>query len=502
MTLAAATLEFRNVRLPKTVADSDEGKEPEALEGRILERIGLFEELSSLVNDLFRMFIQVRASEQWSAELENWSDPAWVQQRHQLSDESGVMEFETVIGLEIHTQMKTKSKIFCGCSTAFGAPPNTQTCPVCLGMPGVLAGAQPAGGGERPSSWPWPPIAAINRENRFARKNYFYPDLPKGYQISQFELPICRARPVDIEVRRRPKTIGITRIHMEEDAGKLVHDAREPKSYVDLNRTGTPLLEIVSEPDLRSPEEAVAYLKKLHAIVRYLDICDGNMQEGSFRCDANISLRPGGDGVRHPHRAEEHELVSQRAAGPGVRGAPPARCPAGRRQGGSGDPALGPGPRLHRVHARQGRGARLPLLPRAGPGAGGDRRGVDRAAACRPARTARCAVARFATQYGLSEQEAGLLTASRELADYFEEAYGLYANPKKLSNWIGTELLRELRAEEIGRCPVAAPAAGAAAEHDRGGDHLRQDRQDRLCRDAGQRRRRPRTSSRTRTWCR
>ena len=173
----------------------------------------------------------------------------------------------------------------------FGAPPNTHTCPVCLGMPGflpvlnrrVVEFAVRLGLATN---------ATLNRDNRFARKNYFYPDLPKGYQISQFELPICEHGALDIEVAGTVKRIGITRIHMEEDAGKLVHDELEQVSYVDLNRAGTPLLEIVSEPDMRSPEEAVAYLKKLHAIVRYLDICDGNMQEGSFRCDANISLRP------------------------------------------------------------------------------------------------------------------------------------------------------------------------------------------------------------------
>ena len=203
------------------------------------------------------------------------------------------MEFETVIGLEIHAQMKTKSKIFCGCSIEFGAPPNTHTCPVCLGMPGSLPvlNRQVVENGIKLA------LAVgftINKVNRFARKNYFYPDLPKGYQISQFELPIAEHGQIDIEVNGSTKTIGITRAHMEEDAGKLVHDDVEPESYVDLNRAGTPLLEIVSEPDLRSPEEAVAYLKKLHAIVRYLDISDGNMQEGSFRCDANISLRPMG----------------------------------------------------------------------------------------------------------------------------------------------------------------------------------------------------------------
>ena len=204
------------------------------------------------------------------------------------------MEFETVIGLEIHAQMNTQSKIFCGCSTAFGAPPNTHTCPVCLGMPGSLPvlNRQVV---ESAIKLGLATDSSLNRENRFARKNYFYPDLPKGYQISQFELPICEHGRVEIEVDGQRRTIGITRIHMEEDAGKLVHDEREPVSYVDLNRTGTPLLEIVSEPDLRSPAEAAAYLKKLHAIVRYLDICDGNMQEGSFRCDANISLRPRGE---------------------------------------------------------------------------------------------------------------------------------------------------------------------------------------------------------------
>ncbi|NNK55828.1 MAG: Asp-tRNA(Asn)/Glu-tRNA(Gln) amidotransferase subunit GatB, partial [Desulfofustis sp.] len=201
------------------------------------------------------------------------------------------MEFETVIGLEIHAQMKTGSKIFCGCSTEFGAPPNTHTCPVCLGMPGslpvlnkrVLDFAIKVGLSTN---------SRINPISQFARKNYFYPDLPKGYQTSQYDKPIIEDGHIDIEVDGQQRRIGITRIHMEEDAGKLIHDEREPVSYVDLNRTGTPLLEIVSEPDLRSPKEASAYLKKIHAILRYLDVCDGNMQEGSFRCDANISLRP------------------------------------------------------------------------------------------------------------------------------------------------------------------------------------------------------------------
>jgi len=234
------------------------------------------------------------------------------------------MEFETIIGLEIHAQLKTETKIFCSCSTAFGAPPNTNTCQICLGMPGVLPVLNKrvvefaiklglATSGE------------INRSNQFARKNYFYPDLPKGYQTSQFDQPIVGRGEIEIEVNDVKKKIGITRIHMEEDAGKLIHDEIDPVSHIDLNRTGTPLLEIVSEPDIRSPEEAVAYLKKIHAIVRYLDICDGNMQEGSFRCDANISLRPFGqekfgtrtelknmNSFRHVQHALEFEVRRQR----------------------------------------------------------------------------------------------------------------------------------------------------------------------------------------------
>ena len=234
------------------------------------------------------------------------------------------MDFEPVIGLEIHAQLKTKSKIFCGCSTTFGAPPNTNTCQVCLGMPGVLPVLNKKVV-EFTIKMALATHCAITSPNRFARKNYFYPDLPKGYQVSQFELPIAEHGWLEIEVAGIKKRIGITRIHMEEDAGKLVHDERVPKSYVDLNRTGVPLMEIVSEPDIRSPEEATAYLKKLHAIVRYLDICDGNMQEGSFRCDANISLRPVGqeelgtrtelknmNSFRNVQRALEYEIRRQR----------------------------------------------------------------------------------------------------------------------------------------------------------------------------------------------
>jgi aspartyl-tRNA(Asn)/glutamyl-tRNA(Gln) amidotransferase subunit B len=364
------------------------------------------------------------------------------------------MEFETVIGLEIHAQMKTRSKIFCGCSTEYGAPPNTHICPVCLGMPGslpvlnrkVVESAIKLG---------LATDATLNRENRFARKNYFYPDLPKGYQISQFDLPICEHGHIDIEVDGQRKTIGITRIHMEEDAGKLVHDERESVSYVDLNRTGTPLLEIVSEPDLRSPEEAAAYLKKLHAIVRYLDICDGNMQEGSFRCDANISLRPTGqkelgtrtelknmNSFRNVQLALEYEVRRQRdlllegghvAQQTLLWNPDTGQTESMRGKEEAHDYRYFPDPDLIPVvldevwisTIRE----QLPELP--------DTRRL-----------------RFARDFKLSDYDADILTASRELADYFEEAYRHYGNAKKLANFIGTEVLREYGPERIGECPA------------------------------------------------
>lgn len=365
------------------------------------------------------------------------------------------MEFETVIGLEIHAQMKTKSKIFCGCSTEFGAPPNTHTCPVCLGMPGSLPvlNRQVV---ESAIKLGLATDSAINRENRFARKNYFYPDLPKGYQISQFELPICEHGSIEIEVEgQSPKTIGITRIHMEEDAGKLIHDDREPVSYVDLNRTGTPLLEIVSEPDLRSPEEAAAYLKKLHAIVRYLDICDGNMQEGSFRCDANISLRPRGqqefgtrtelknmNSFRNVQLALEYEVRRQRdlllEGGTVIQqtllwDADRGRTEPMRGKEEAHDYRYFPDPDLILVQIEEPwvervRGE-LPELP--------DKRRL-----------------RFSRDFELTDYDAALLTASRELADYFETAYRAYGNAKKLANFIGTELLRDYGPERITECPV------------------------------------------------
>src|SRR5262245_9538880 len=203
------------------------------------------------------------------------------------------MTMEAVIVLEVHAELLTRTKIFCDCSAAFGAPPNTDVCPVCLGMPGVLPVlnrrvvefAIRAGLATH---------CTIAPRSRFARKNYFYPDLPKGYQISMYELPICTGGHLDVLVDGSTRRIGLTRIHMEEDTGKNIHDAHGSESLVDFNRCGVPLLEIVSEPDMRTIPEAGAYLRTLRSILQYLEICDGNMEEGSFRCDANISVRPVG----------------------------------------------------------------------------------------------------------------------------------------------------------------------------------------------------------------
>jgi len=371
------------------------------------------------------------------------------------------MVFETVIGLEIHAQLKTDSKIFCGCSTSFGSPPNTHTCPVCLGMPGSLPVLNKKVV-EYSIKMGLATNSQINKINQFARKNYFYPDLPKGYQTSQFDRPIVEFGSVEIDVDGERKTIGITRMHMEEDAGKLIHDDREPVSYVDLNRTGTPLLEIVSEPDMRSPQEAYAYLKKIHAVLRYLDVCDGNMQEGSFRCDANISLRPVGqeelgtrtelknmNSFRNVQSALEYEVRRQRdilLEGDSVVqqtllwNPDTGRTESMRGKEDAHDYRYFPCPDLIPVEIndewidqiRQ----TLPELP--------DQKKQ-----------------RFMDEYDLSEYDAVILTESRERADYFEAALTNGAQPKKVANWIMTELLRELKGASIGDCLVSPEQLGS-----------------------------------------
>jgi len=205
------------------------------------------------------------------------------------------MKYESVIGLEVHAQLLTESKMFCGCPTKFGSDPNTQTCPVCIGMPGILP-VMNKKAIEFTIKTGLALNCSISQYCRFARKNYFYPDLPKGYQISQYELPIATKGYIEIIVNGEIKRVGITRVHLEEDAGKNIHEGIVGASHVDLNRAGVPLMEIVSEPDIRSPEESAEYMMKLRSILRYLGVCDGNMEQGSLRCDANVSIRPVGSG--------------------------------------------------------------------------------------------------------------------------------------------------------------------------------------------------------------
>ena len=204
------------------------------------------------------------------------------------------MSWEVVIGLEVHCQINTKTKAFCGCSTEFGAEPNTQTCPVCLGMPGQLPVLNMVAV-EKSILTGLAIGAKINLESKFDRKNYFYPDLPKGYQISQFAVPIVEGGYIDIPTKDGEKRLGVTRIHMEEDAGKSMHEGLDAVSHIDLNRSGVPLMEIVSEPDMRSADEAISYLKQLHQVIRFLEVSDADMEKGQFRCDANVSVRHPGE---------------------------------------------------------------------------------------------------------------------------------------------------------------------------------------------------------------
>ena len=367
------------------------------------------------------------------------------------------MEYEPVIGLEIHAQLKTESKIFCGCSTKFGGSPNTHTCPICLGMPGVLPVLNRKVV-EYALRMALATHCTIVGVARFARKNYFYPDLPKGYQISQYELPLAVNGWTEIEGATGPRRIRIHRIHMEEDAGKLVHDEYQPLSYVDLNRTGVPLIEIVSEPDMSTPEEAASYLRTLRDVLRYLDICDGNMEEGSMRCDANISLRPAGtsglgtkvelknmNSFKNVQKGLEFEIRRQKVMlerGETIvqetRLWDAARnvTVSMRSKEEANDYRYFPEPDLAPVAVdeewvREVRSS-LPELPEAKR-------------------------ERFVREYELPLYDAQVLTSSRSLADYFEAAAKQFGRPKSVSNWIMSELMRELNRNdrEIEDCPVS-----------------------------------------------
>jgi len=350
--------------------------------------------------------------------------------------------WESVIGLEVHVQLETNTKLFCGCSAEFGAGPNEHTCPVCLGMPGVLPVLN-----RRAVDYAIRAALAtdseINPVSRWARKNYFYPDLPKAYQISQYEQPYCEHGKVTIPSGDATRTINLTRIHMEEDAGKNVHDTATDSSHVDLNRAGVPLLEIVSEPEIRTAEEAAAYLRKMHSIVRYLGICDGNMNEGSMRCDANISLRKRGTEALGT-RAEIKNMNSFRAVEKAVN----YEIERQAKLLNDGDKIVQE-TRLWDADRGVTRSMRskeeahdyryflepdlLPLEI--------DEEWIARVRAEMP-ELPDARRERFESQYGLPAYDAGVLTASKELADYYEQAVGVHDNPKALSNWVMGDIIR------------------------------------------------------------
>jgi len=367
------------------------------------------------------------------------------------------MEWEAVIGLEVHAQLLTESKAFSGAATKYGAEPNIQACAVDVALPGVL----PVFNREAAHmavKFGLAVGATINHHSVFARKNYFYPDLPKGYQISQYELPIVAKGHLNIDLNGDEKTVGITRAHLEEDAGKSLHEDFHGKSGIDLNRAGTPLLEIVSEPDMRSSKEAVAYLKKLHELVRYLEICDGNMQEGSFRCDANVSVRPKGEqklgtrteiknvnSFRFVEKAIDYEIERQidvlEGGGTVVQETRLYDSDKNvtrpmRSKEEANDYRYFPDPDLPPLviddaFIREA-GKTLPELPDAKR-------------------------ARFIKDYGLSAYDAGVLTASPEMAQYYEETVReSKADPKIVANWVTGEVSAYLNREnkEIIDSPV------------------------------------------------
>ncbi|HEX7056727.1 MAG TPA: Asp-tRNA(Asn)/Glu-tRNA(Gln) amidotransferase subunit GatB [Bacilli bacterium] len=366
-------------------------------------------------------------------------------------------KYETIIGLEVHVELHTKTKIFCGCSTSFGAPPNTHTCPICLGHPGVLPVLN-----KQAVEYAMKAAMALNceiaSESKFDRKNYFYPDLPKAYQISQYDKPIGKNGWIDIEVDGVTKRIGITRLHLEEDAGKLMHGSGFD-SLVDFNRVGTPLIEIVSEPDIRSPEEARAYLEKLKAIIKYCDVSDVKMEEGSLRCDANVSIRPFGqtafgtktelknmNSFRGVQRGLEYEVKRQTEvlADGGIIVQETRRWDENRgvtvsmrTKEEAHDYRYFPDPDLVTLLIddawKERVKASIPELPDARK-------------------------ARYTEQYGLSDYDAKVITASVKLADLFEESLRHCGDAKAAANWIMGDLSGYLNAN--GLEPDDVPISG------------------------------------------
>ncbi len=371
--------------------------------------------------------------------------------------------YEPVIGLEVHAQLSTLTKAFCACATKFGAPPNSNTCPVCLGLPGAL----PVLNKKALALACRASLALgckLQRRSIFARKNYFYPDLPKGYQISMYELPLATAGELEIAVDGVAKRIGITRLHMEDDAGKSLHEGfpdSDAWSYIDFNRCGVPLIEIVSEPDLRTPAEAYAYLNTLKQILEYTEVSDCNMEEGSLRCDANVSVRLRGaekfgtkaevknlNSFRYLTHALEYEIERQigllESGGKVAQETRLWNVAAGRTE-----------PMRSKEFAHDYRYFPDPDLL---PVLLSEREITDVRSAMPELPAAK--VARFLRDYGVSAYDAGVLTATRALGDYFEGAVKAGAPAKAATNWISVELLRRLNdaGQEIGSCPVK-PAA-------------------------------------------
>ena len=358
------------------------------------------------------------------------------------------MEYEIVIGLEVHAQLLTKTKLFCSCRSKFGDPPNTHGCPVCLGLPGALPVLNRRAV-EMAIKMGLAVGCSIEHKSIFARKNYFYPDLPKGYQISQYDMPVCGKGVLQISVDGQAKEIGITRIHLEEDAGKLVHD-QDPDSLFDVNRCGTPLIEIVSEPDMRTPQEAHAYLAGLKQILEYLNICDCNMEEGSLRCDANISLRPKGEtklgtkteiknmnSFRGLEKALEYEAQRQeevlRSGGsilqqtylwnPETNRSVPMRSKEDAH-----DYRYFPEPDL------------MPLVI--------EKSWIDSAREALPELPA-ARRQRFITSYGLVPYAAEVLTTSRAVADYFEATLNYFKDGRQVANWIMGDIMRIINDQKL-----------------------------------------------------
>jgi len=366
------------------------------------------------------------------------------------------VRYEAVIGLEVHAQMMTDTKIFCGCSTKFGSEPNTQTCQICIGMPGVLPMLN-----EKALEFTIRTGLAmkcrISDYSRFARKNYFYPDLPKGYQISQYENPICEGGYIEIVVAGEVKRVGITRIHMEEDAGKNIHEGTGNFSYVDLNRAGVPLMEIVSEPDIRTPQEAAEYMKKLRTILRYLGVCDGNMEQGSLRCDANVSVRPAGrkeygtraevkniNSFRFVEKAIDYEIkrqigvieeggeiVQETRLWDSTKGITESM----RTKEEAHDYRYFPEPDL------------VPIVA--------DRSWIEEIRASLP-ELPDAKRQRFVSEFGLPEYDAELLTTEKPVAEWFEEAVHSGGQPKAVSNWMMGDLMKLLNEgnKSIDECPM------------------------------------------------